>query len=98
MHDADWKKGFVPHASTYLNGERWNDEISKDKNSVSTAPKVESKPSNFVIYSNFVSELKAMKGFGEIPDETKIPTFDEWKSKGMTADAKIFKRGLNLGG
>lgn len=24
-----WKKGFIPHPTTYLNGERWNDEIIK---------------------------------------------------------------------
>jgi len=28
MHteDADWARGFIPHGSTYINGERWNDE------------------------------------------------------------------------
>ncbi len=25
-----WRDGFVPHAPTYLNGERWNDEIKED--------------------------------------------------------------------
>lgn len=24
--DDDWRRGFVPHGSTYVNGERWNDE------------------------------------------------------------------------
>lgn len=24
-----WKRGYVPHPTTYLNGERWNDEITK---------------------------------------------------------------------
>lgn len=24
---AQWREGFIPHAATYLNGERWNDEI-----------------------------------------------------------------------
>jgi hypothetical protein len=23
-----WQKGFIPHATTFLNGERWNDDIS----------------------------------------------------------------------
>jgi hypothetical protein len=25
--DADWKKGIIPHPTTYLNGARWEDEI-----------------------------------------------------------------------
>jgi hypothetical protein len=29
--DDDWKRGFCPHASTYLNGARWEDEVAKPK-------------------------------------------------------------------
>ena len=29
--DDTWKRGFVPHGSTYINGERWTDEPTKDK-------------------------------------------------------------------
>ena len=25
-HDKQWKQGFIPHCSTYLNGHRWEDE------------------------------------------------------------------------
>lgn len=25
-HDDDWRRGFVPHGSTYVNGERWQDQ------------------------------------------------------------------------
>lgn len=28
-----WRSGFVPHASSYLNGERWNDEINQAQQS-----------------------------------------------------------------
>ncbi|OAJ35334.1 helix-turn-helix domain-containing protein [Piscirickettsia salmonis] len=31
INDQGWIDGFVPHPSTYLNGERWNDEIIKQK-------------------------------------------------------------------
>ena len=27
--DADWLRGAIPHPATYLNGERWQDEITK---------------------------------------------------------------------
>ena len=26
-----WREGFQPHPLTYLNGERWNDEMEKEK-------------------------------------------------------------------
>ena len=26
--DNDWARGYIPHATTYLNGERWEDEIT----------------------------------------------------------------------
>ena len=25
-HDPQWKQGFIPHCSTYINGERWEDD------------------------------------------------------------------------
>jgi hypothetical protein len=28
-HDDRWKRGFIPDPTTYLRGERWNDEIVK---------------------------------------------------------------------
>lgn len=27
LHDPQWLDGFIPHPSTYINGERWQDEI-----------------------------------------------------------------------
>jgi len=30
IKDRKWKAGFIPNATTYLNGERWNDEIEVD--------------------------------------------------------------------
>ncbi len=32
-----WKEGFIPHPTTYLNGERWNDEIVEGKNGKQTS-------------------------------------------------------------
>lgn len=29
-NDSQWAGGFIPHPTTYLNGERWEDEISLD--------------------------------------------------------------------
>ena len=34
--DADWRQGFIPHASTYLHGRRWEDEFP-DADAVSPA-------------------------------------------------------------
>jgi hypothetical protein len=31
LHDDQWKKGFIPNPLTYLNQERWNDDISQPK-------------------------------------------------------------------
>jgi len=28
-NDEQWKKGFIPHCSTYLNGERWEDDYGR---------------------------------------------------------------------
>ena len=30
-HDGQWKRGFIPHPTTYLNGERWNDELTEER-------------------------------------------------------------------
>ncbi len=29
--DAQWKQGYIPHPSTYLSQERWNDEITRER-------------------------------------------------------------------
>lgn len=36
--DDDWLRGFIPHGSTYINGERWTDEPKKDKPATTPAP------------------------------------------------------------
>ena len=28
QHDQQWLKGYIPHPTTYLNGERWEDELT----------------------------------------------------------------------
>jgi uncharacterized protein YdaU (DUF1376 family) len=30
-HDSKWKQGFIPHCSTYLNGDRWEDAYADNK-------------------------------------------------------------------
>ena len=37
-NDDQWLKGYVPHATTYINGERWEDEINSGPGSGPTAP------------------------------------------------------------
>ena len=36
--DDQWKRGFIPHGSTYLNGERWTDEPMREGQVGSPAP------------------------------------------------------------
>lgn len=36
--DDQWQRGFIPHPTTYLTQERWNDEISKPRRSANTRP------------------------------------------------------------
>lgn len=41
--DDQWKRGFIPHGSRYVNGELWNDEPYREKDAASTTappPKV----------------------------------------------------------
>lgn len=35
-HDQDWRAGYAPQAATYLNGERWNDEINTKRSNGNT--------------------------------------------------------------
>ena len=37
-NDAQWIAGYIPHASTYLNGERWTDEITPVAEKAATVP------------------------------------------------------------
>ena len=36
--DDQWQRGFIPHPTTYLTQERWNDEISKPRRSSNNRP------------------------------------------------------------
>ena len=38
-NDAQWIAGYIPHASTYINGERWEDEITPVVTKAETMPK-----------------------------------------------------------
>ena len=45
VSDDRWKRGFIPDPTTYLRGERWNDEIVKPAGQVTTP-----KPAAHVLY------------------------------------------------
>jgi len=38
-NDAQWMEGYIPHPATYLNGERWEDEITPVVTQAETMPK-----------------------------------------------------------
>jgi hypothetical protein len=95
-HDEDWIRGYIPHASTYLNGERWNDEIRKGSKELKSTPKIPSQPAPIVLYSQFVGELKLMKQINEISDSFLIPNYEEWLEKGSIPDAKIYIKTIQL--
>lgn len=38
--DDEWLRGFIPRASTYLNGEFWNDELAKPKPDMRAGPAI----------------------------------------------------------
>ena len=44
-NDDRWKRGFIPDPTTYLRGERWNDEIVKPAGQVTTP-----KPAAHMLY------------------------------------------------
>lgn len=39
-NDEQWRNGYIPHPTTYLNGERWNDELSSAKRELTYAEKL----------------------------------------------------------
>jgi len=41
-HDDAWKRGYQPHPTTYLNGERWNDELTQARQNPGKPPVRES--------------------------------------------------------
>jgi hypothetical protein len=94
-YDDEWLRGFIPNPSTYINQKRWKDEICKPRpDSPIIPPKKETPLAPIVVYSSFTAELKLMKKFKEIPDETPIPTFEQWTFQGITGDARTYVRGL----
>ncbi|MES9964535.1 MAG: helix-turn-helix domain-containing protein [Candidatus Sedimenticola sp. 20ELBAFRAG] len=47
LKDADWLKDggkYIPHASTYLNGERWEDEFTRQQERISSNGLIQSPP------------------------------------------------------
>lgn len=65
--DRGWRDGYVPHGSTYVNGERWTDE-PKGR---STGPPVQSAPSKTL---TAIKQLEAMKhGLAGNRDPDRIP-------------------------
>ena len=42
-NDRQWIAGYIPHAATYLNGERWNDSIEAIPTKAETLPKDDNK-------------------------------------------------------
>lgn len=66
-HDDDWKRGYVPHGSTYVNGEGWNDEPKRPKQQ-QAAPQQPSKT------LNAIQRLEGMKnGLADSRTDDRLP-------------------------
>ncbi len=48
-HDRQWIAGYVPNPATYLNGERWNDEIQLIPEQADSLPKADEKLQDWAI-------------------------------------------------
>lgn len=75
--DQQWKDGFIPHATTFLNGERWDDEIKECRNEQSNR----NTQSNGVEYPRYKNNsertfehLAKLSGFGK-----RGESFDEFE-------------------
>lgn len=80
--DDDWLRGFIPHGSTYINGERWEDEPKKDKVATSPAPPPESFGAKAALAK---SESKLENALGFIRQQRSVGVYGE----GDEADAEM---------
>lgn len=94
--DHNWLSGYAPHPATYLHGDRWNDAIAQSPQNAQRNASISIGKAPLVVYSNFVADLKSMIMHKEIPANTEIPNFEDWKTKSITSDSKMYIRGLGL--
>lgn len=67
-HDDDWQRGYVPHGSTYVNGEGWKDEPKRPKQQQSAQPQQPSKT------LNAIQRLEGMKnGLADPRTDDRLP-------------------------
>lgn len=80
--DDDWLRGFIPHGSTYINGERWEDEPKRDK--VATTPA--RAPESFGSKAAMVrSESKLENALGYIREQLRRGAYGEGEAASQEA-------------
>lgn len=81
--DETWKRGFIPHGATYVNGERWTDEPQKEKGAITVPPP---DPSKIGAKAAFVSsETPLEKAVNYIRQQHRMGVYGE----GESADAEM---------
>ena len=71
--DANWKAGFIPNATTYLNGDRWEDEIIAER-------KQDVKPSRLFVPKGDDELVPFAKQHG-FPEPTKTETYHAYRQR-----------------
>ena len=83
-HDDDWRRGYVPHGSTYVNGERWQDEPKHE--TTNAAPQQQSKT------LSAIHMLEGMKhGLADTRDHDRLseaPLFERGQDPGNGPDPR----------
>ncbi len=76
-HDDRWKEGFIPKATTFLNGEKWEDEIFRRPSSEKLRPKTSVTPDERMLINNYCSQCKC----GREPNEELRKSIELMKDK-----------------
>lgn len=100
--DDQWKQGYIPNPSTYLNGERWLDEITKPKPKTQAIqeknPVVKTEIAPDIRYNGFINDFRLLKRLGHIVKDAEEPKFNRWLEEGSPEVATDYINKYNLKG
>jgi hypothetical protein len=98
--DESWKSGYIPHPTTYLAGERWEDELTLPKPKTpaiqGSNPVVVTEKSPEIVFNTFFQDFLNLIKMKLIPSDAAQPTYKEWLHEGYGESATAYAKKHNL--
>jgi hypothetical protein len=101
-HDDEWRHGFIPNPLTYINQNRWKDDITPPKPKTPAiqerSPVALKEISPAIRFNGFMTDFTLCQKRGHIQKDATPPSIKRWEEEGCPEQATAYAKKYNIWG